>query len=492
LIRQDPLGPLSETASRKRRAQPVSVRFRPTALTVALVAACFGVACSSDDGDGTPETGGTTATGGAGAAGKGGATANGGTVTSGGSTAPGGAGNGGAATTGGAGTSGMGGATGGSGGQLGTGGQLGSSGGSAGAPGSGGSGGSGGADSGTEPPLPESAFVYVSGTNGGQGVIALYELTYTTRALRFVQKVNAGTNASFLSVDVARRSLYVADEGGTRVRQLSLDAATWVPSASSDVAATGNPVHVTTTRDGRFVLTAQYNEAKTESFPVTNGKLGSSLGARSTGGQAHAAVLSPDERFLFVPCKAADHVERFSFDKSTGQIMTPAVLTETAKGAGPRHLAFHPNGRFAYLVTELSSSVYAYAYTADSGALGELQRASALPDGFSGTSAGAEIFVTPSGHYLYASNRVSGQNGSLAGYRIGSDGKLTLVGHQSTGGQAPRSFAIDPTERLVIAANQDSKTVAVLALDVTSGNLGTPVTTDVGLNPSFVGIVVAP
>jgi 6-phosphogluconolactonase len=462
----EPLGAFRNFAVRTRRV-------------VAPLLVAFVVACSSDGDEPSPDagtgaapgssSGGTTATGGTRASGgsSGGTSASGGTAGSGGSSAGGASG---AAP---------------SGGTSSTGGQSAASGGVAGGPAT------GGADAGSEP-LPTSAFVYVSGANGGQGVIALYTLDYASRALTLVKKVNAGTNASFLAIDVPRRSLYVADEGGMRVRQLGLDANTWVPSPVTDRATNGNAVYVATTRDGQFVLTAQYNEGKAESFNVVNGTLGISLGAQTTGGQAHAVVLSPDERFLFVPCKAADHIERYPFDKSTGRFQGTPVLTQTAAGAGPRHLAFHPNGRFAYLVNELGSSVYAYSYTADDGKLTELQRTSSLPDGFSGSSAAAEIFVSPSGEHVYASNRVTGQNGSLAAYDVGTDGKLTLVAHQSTGGNTPRSFAIDPTERLVIAANQDSSNVAVLPIDASTGKLGPPAVMDVGMSPNFVGIVTPP
>jgi 6-phosphogluconolactonase len=343
-------------------------------------------------------------------------------------------------------------------------------------------------DSGTIP-LPTTALVYAGGNQNNQGAISVYRLTYATGALELIERVNAGQNAGFLAFDVPHRTLFDADDSSMRVRRFTLDAQ-WVPRPGNDVAATGNPVHIWATKAGDFVLTAQYNEAKVESFPVTNGAVGASLGAKNAGGQSHAVVLSPDERFAFVPCKAADRIERYDFDKATGALGNTPAQTQTANGAGPRHFAFHPNGAFAYLVNELNNTVYAYSYAAANGALTELQRIGTLPSG-SGASTGAEIFVTPSGKDVYASNRLmGGQNGSLAMFRVGADGKLTANGHQSTGGRIPRSFAIDPTGRFVIAANQESRTLGVLAIDQATGKLGEPRTTDIGLTPSYVGILL--
>ena len=361
--------------------------------------------------------------------------------------------------------------------------------GAAGAPAGGGGGASGGGSgggAGGAGGLPDKAYVYLGGAQSGMGAVALYSLTYATGDLTLVKSVTAGQNGSFLAVDAPGHALYVADDNGKRVRRLSLDPTTWVPATGNDQASSGEPVHISVTADGKFVLTAQYNQGTIEAFSVTGGMLGASLGSQAACGQSHEVVLAPQQDYVFVPCKADDKINRYKFDKATGALSAPTP-TATAAGAGPRHLAFAPNGQFAYLVTELSSSVYAYSYAA--GALTELQRISALPDGFSGTSAGAEIVVSPSGKDVYSSNRPNGQDGTLAQFRVGADGKLTANGVQSTGGRTPRSFAIDPTGRFVIAGNVDSSSVAVLAVAAATGKLGTAKVVNVALSPWFVGIV---
>jgi 6-phosphogluconolactonase len=457
--------------------------------------------CSTDSGPGNANAGAGGATAGAsgasgsssgvggasgasGASGSGGASGGvGGSAGSAGMGASGGGGGAGA-TSGGAGSggggqggSGGGQAGGGSGGMGGTGGMSGSSG-SGGGGQAGGGGGGGGA-------LPETAYVFLGGAEGNTGVVALYSLTYATAELTLEKRLDVGQNGSFLALDAARSALYVADDNGRRVRRLTLDAATWEPSVGNDQASSGEPVHIAVSSDGAFVMTAQYNQGSVEVFGVSGGMLGASLGTQSPGSQAHQVVLSPEEDYLFVPCKGADRIERYAFNKATGALTAP-MSTATESGAGPRHLAFSPGGAFAYLINELDNTVYAYSYAA--GALTELQQITSLPDGFSGSSTGAEIVVSPSGSDVYASNRPQGQDGTIAQFRVGADGRLTANGHRATGGRTPRSFAIDPTGRMVVAGNLDSSSVGLMAVDGETGELGAAKVINLPFRPWYVGI----
>jgi 6-phosphogluconolactonase len=453
-----------------------------------LALAVLASACSTDESsNGTPAAGGSDAappaTGGSagagGGAGSGGRNAggslNGGSSGTGGSAAGGGAGNGGSSG---------GGANGGSSGSAGAGGSTGgASGGSSGTGGATGTGGSSGAAT--------TGFVYVGSGDfsGPNGAVTLYRFDYQTAALTQVDRVPVGGLASFLAIDAPHSALFAADEADGNLRMLSLDATTHAPSHAtpSSTPTAGHPVHVTATSDGRFVLVAHYNEGKAESFGVQNGALTASLDVESPGSQAHAAVLAPDERFAFVPCKGSNRIARFSFDAATGAL-SPLTAVNTQAGDGPRHMAFHPNGKYAYVINENSSSVIAYAYTAADGSLSELMRTTSLPPGFSGTSTGAEIAVEPSGRFLYASNRYTGANGDIVAFAINAaDGRISAIGHQSTGGRTPRSFSIDPTGRFLFVGNQGSNTVGVLAIDGATGALGSAKTTDVGVTPYFVG-----
>ncbi|HVY25648.1 MAG TPA: beta-propeller fold lactonase family protein [Polyangiaceae bacterium] len=333
----------------------------------------------------------------------------------------------------------------------------------------------------------EKAFVYLGGGQNGAGVIALYSLDYGSGELTLIKSENVGKNCSYLTLDVANHALFTTDDSDRRVRSLSINPTTWELAVGSERPSSGAPVHVAVTSDGKFVLTAQWIQGTIEAFRAGDGMLGTSLGSESACGQAHQIALAPEQDYVFVPCQTAGKINRYKFDKTTGALTAP-TSTPTASDAGPRHLTFAPKGQFAYLVNEFDSTVYAYSYAA--GVLTELQRVTALPSGFTGSSAGAEIAVVPSGKYVYASNRPKGQDGTIAQFLVGPDGKLIANGHQATGGQTPRSFAVDPTGRFLIVGNVDSNSVATLAIDDATGKLGTAMAISVGFSPWTVGIVV--
>ena len=169
----------------------------------------------------------------------------------------------------------------------------------------------------------------------------------------------------------------------------------------------------------------------------------------------------------------------YRLDDATGTLAAHTPPFAAAKpGSGPRHMVFRPDGRYAYVLNELTSTVTAFAYDARKGVLTEGQTLSTLPAGYTGQNSGAEIAVHPSGRFVYASNR--GHN-SIAIFRVDqASGALTFVRTQETGGRTPRNFALDPSGRLLLAANQDSGTVVVFAIDEASGELkSTGVTVEV-------------
>jgi 6-phosphogluconolactonase len=166
-----------------------------------------------------------------------------------------------------------------------------------------------------------------------------------------------------------------------------------------------------------------------------------------------------------------DSVLAYAFDEERGTLTPqPQATLALAPGSGPRHLAFGANGRFVYVIDELSSALTVFGYA--DGARKEIQTVSTLPAEFRGASTTAEVVVTPDGRFLYGSNR---GHDSIAIFAIDSaSGRLTLVGHQPTLGKTPRNFAIDPTGAFLIAANQNSDTLVVFRVDHATGRL-TPV-----------------
>jgi 6-phosphogluconolactonase len=198
---------------------------------------------------------------------------------------------------------------------------------------------------------------------------------------------------------------------------------------------------------------------------------GSSINrGRQEAAHAHGVYLDAANRFVFVPDLGLDKVMVYRFDENQGSLTAndPAFVA-TAAGAGPRHFAFHPNGRYAYVINELNSTLTAMSYDAERGVLHPLQNVSTLPVRFHGANTCAEVQVHPSGKFVYGSNR---GHDSIAIFAIdGQTGRLRFVGHESTRGKEPRNFAIDPSGRYLLAANQSSDNVVVFRIDAVTGKL---------------------
>ncbi len=192
---------------------------------------------------------------------------------------------------------------------------------------------------------------------------------------------------------------------------------------------------------------------------------------RQKGPHAHAVEIDAANRYVFVPDLGCDSVKIYVLDAAQGTLTANPDQAEvkTKPGAGPRQLAMHPNGRFAYLINELNSTMTAYAYDAERGMLSELQTLPTLPDGFSGESSCAEVQVAPSGRFLYGSNR---GHDSIVIYALDAErGTMTLVGHESTRGHIPRNFTLSPKGDFIAAANQDTNNVVMFRVDADKGTL---------------------
>jgi 6-phosphogluconolactonase len=195
---------------------------------------------------------------------------------------------------------------------------------------------------------------------------------------------------------------------------------------------------------------------------------------------------------VFVPCLGDDKVAQYVFDGSTGALTANATpKLDTANGAGPRHVAFAPDGKHAYLINELNSTLVALAYDSATGRLSAVGAPlSTRASGATGTNTGAEVVVHPSGKFVYGSNR--GDN-NIAVFAVDSStGMVTAVDHTSTQGMTPRHFTIDPSGTLMYVANQNSGNVVPFKIDPGTGRL-TPTASPVTVaTPQFVGIVKLP
>jgi 6-phosphogluconolactonase len=252
-------------------------------------------------------------------------------------------------------------------------------------------------------------------------------------------------------------------------------------SLNQESSGGAGPCHLIVDGAGRCVLVANYGGGSVAALPIhPDGRIahasafvrhqGKSVDPRRQDKPyAHSINLDAAGRFAFAADLGADKVFVYRYDGARGTLVAndpPAA--KVAPGAGPRHFAFHPNGRAAYVINELDSTVTAFRYDPEKGILTETQAVSTLPSGFTGKSWTAEVVVHPSGKFLYGSNR---GHDSIAIFAIDASGKLTVVGHQPTQGKTPRNFAVDPTGRFLLAANQDSNTIVLFRIDRQRGRL---------------------
>jgi 6-phosphogluconolactonase len=306
------------------------------------------------------------------------------------------------------------------------------------------------------------------------------------------QAATFGSAPSFLAVDGAGKHLYALDEATPgRVGAYAVDGATGALTFQSAVASGGDgPAFVTAGPPG-WVLVANYGSGSVAVLPVAaDGSLGAATDTQSAGAEAHMILPDPSGRFVFVPCKGVDYVAQYVFDAAHGKLTPNAVPhVATAAGAGPRHLAFHPNGTRAYLINENDSTMTAMAFDATAGTLTPLQTVSTRAPGATGTNTGAEVHVHPGGQWLFGSNR---GDDSIAVFALDAAGKMTAHGFTKSGGTTPRDFALDPSGGFLYAANQGSGNVVAFRFDASAGTLTATGSTANVTAVSFVGVVTLP
>jgi 6-phosphogluconolactonase len=239
---------------------------------------------------------------------------------------------------------------------------------------------------------------------------------------------------------------------------------------------------VATSDNEKWIAVANYTGGSVAVFPLNkNGSLqpysqliqdsGSSINKeRQEKAHVHESVFSPGNTYLFTPDLGTDKVMIYKFKSLLKQPLQPAspAFVKTPSGSGPRHLTFHPDKKFAYLIHELSGTVTAYSY--NEGKLRIVQEVSTHPRGFTGIPGSAEIFVSPDGKFLYASNR--GEENTITIFSVNAlTGKLKLMGYQPVLGKTPRNFIIDPTGNYLLVANQDSDNIVIFKRNKENGLL---------------------
>jgi 6-phosphogluconolactonase len=296
---------------------------------------------------------------------------------------------------------------------------------------------------------------------------------------------------SFLAIHPTRKFLYAVNEvdsfGGKStgsVSSFAIDSKTGMLTPLNRQGSGGaGPCYVLVDPTGKNALVANYGGGSVEVLPIgADGRLGEPSSVvqhrgssvdkgRQEAPHAHAIDLDASGKLAVAADLGLDKLMLYRFDPERGTL-TPndPPFAPVAPGSGPRHFAFHPDGKHAYAINEMASTVTAFDFDASRGAFTQSQTISTRGPGNKPGNSTAEILVHPSGRFVYGSNR---GDDNIAIFSVDpASGKLTLVGNQPTGGRTPRNFGIDPAGRFLIAANQDSGNVVVFRIDQQTGRLG--------------------
>ena len=356
--------------------------------------------------------------------------------------------------------------------------------------------------------LPADYLLYIGTNVGGtqDSSIFLYRVNATSGAFTRLSAQLGGANPTYLTLAANHRFLYAVSETQTfrgaasgGVSSFAIDPHSGaLKPLGQQPSGGGAPCYISLDHTGKNALVANYVGGNVSILPVAaDGQLGPPTTDQHTGNgphknqnasHAHCLLPDPANKFTFAVNLGTDQVVGYRLDAAPGRLARLPEPAFVAKpGAGPRHLTFHPNGKTAYLINELNSTLTTLAYDAAAGHFRELQTVSALPASYSGDNSCADVHVAPNGLFLYASNR--GHN-SIAVFAIdSSSGTLVSIQDVDTQGKTPRNFALDPSGRLLLVANQNSNNLVSYRVDPFSGLL-TPTGQQAKVpSPMFVGVV---
>jgi len=293
----------------------------------------------------------------------------------------------------------------------------------------------------------------------------------------------AASNPAYLAVSPDEKYVYSVNEDKPgNITAYSFDKSSGVLTSLNQQPSNGDgPCYIATDKTGKWVVAGNYGSGSLSVYPVQkDGSLGKSVQTiehtgssvneeRQQGPHVHSTVFSPDNQFLFVADLGLDKVMIYAFDEKTGELKpAKTAYVDTEAGSGPRHFIFHPFLRIAYLIEELTGTISVFEYA--SGSLILLQNIPAQPVDYLGAAAGADIHLSPDGKFLYASNRA--QSNSIGIFAVDQEqGTLKLVDHQSSLGETPRNFNLDPGGNYLLVGNQNSHEIVVFHRDAETGLL---------------------
>lgn len=323
--------------------------------------------------------------------------------------------------------------------------------------------------------------------DASQGIYE-YKFDASDGSLKQLGVTKGVTDPSYLAISPDHHYLYAVNEyrysdrsgGELSAFSISKDDGALTPLNTVSTHGT-SPCYVSVDQTGHYAFAANYSSGSFSMFPInSDGSLdsasvsvqhhGSSVNKdRQSSPHVHCTHLTPDNRFLIVDDLGTDQVYQYAFAADSGALhQQPVHQYEVKPGAGPRHITFSPNGKYAYLVTEMGGLVY--GFKCQDNELHPIQSISTLPEGYDGQISGADIHVSPDGKFLYTSMRED--LNQIVYFKIDQQsGRLTLAGRHSSGGVRPRNFMIDPTGKYLLAANMNSDNIVVFKRDKTSGGL---------------------
>ena len=338
--------------------------------------------------------------------------------------------------------------------------------------------------------VENSVWVYLGAYAKGEDQgITLCKLDRSSGKLEKVKVFGGHSNPAFLEIHPSQKFLYAANEMREfkgeptgAVAAFSIDAKTGELAQLNQVSSKGaGSCHITIDAEGRTLFVANYGGGSVASFRIgEDGTLseavsffqheGSSVDERrQKGPHAHSINVDPANKRAYCADLGLDKVLVYKVNKKGKLKANDPPFTKTQPGGGPRHLSFHPSGKFAYVNLEMTSKVTVFTHNAKTGVLTEVQTVSTLPKDFTGNNSTAEIRVHPTGKFVYCSNR---GHDSIAVFAIDEkSGKLTFVEHEPSGGKTPRNFCIDPSGDYLLAANQNTNNVVVFRVDAKTGAL---------------------
>lgn len=327
------------------------------------------------------------------------------------------------------------------------------------------------------------------GTYTGTGSKGIYTYAFNTITgkARLVSVTDSGSvaNPSYLALSPSGRFLYAVNETGGKqpgtLSAFSVDGSGKLGFLNKLPTGGDHPCYVSISKSGKWALAGNYSGGNFSAFPLSaDGRLqamsqlvqhegtGTNT-ARQEKAHVHATVFDPKNEWVLVPDLGTDKVNIYSFNPNAAKPLQLArqPFAASLPGSGPRHITFHPNGKLAYLMEELSGTVQAYNYLG--GELNPIQNISSHPTGFTGSKGSADIHLSADGKFLYASNR--GDANSIAIFSVGADGKLGWLGQISSGGKSPRNFTLSPGGRFLLVANQETNNIVVMKRNAATGML---------------------